>query len=259
MLVNSVIIILREVLEAALIISVLLAISQQLKISRKWLFFALLIGLAGASVYATYIEIVSMAMEGVGQEVVNASLHLLIYGFIVMLIFSIKDRAYYRYLVLAMASCVAMAIIREGSEIVIYIGGFISSPELFVSVSIGSIIGAGIGISIGVFFYYLIASLSLNNGVRFGLLLLILIAGGMILQATQLLIQADLIISQQPLWDSSSLISERSLIGQLLYALLGYEATPTPIQIFCYIASLILMIFMTFKTLHYINLEDGNP
>ncbi|RKZ92374.1 MAG: FTR1 family iron permease [Gammaproteobacteria bacterium] len=191
-------------------------------------------------------------MEGVGQEVVNASLHLLIYGFIVILVFSMKDRAYYRCMVLAMASCVAMATIREGSEIVIYVGGFISSPELFVSVSIGSIIGAGIGISIGVFFYYLITSMSLNHGLRFGLLLLILIAGGMILQATQLLIQADLIISQPPLWDSSSLISERSLIGQLLYALIGYESTPSLIQVFCYIASLFLMIFMIIKTLRYI-------
>lgn len=252
MLVNSVIIILREVLEAALIISVLLAISQQLKVSRKWLVFALLIGLAGASIYATYIEIVSLAMEGAGQEVVNASLHLLIYGFIIMLIFSIKDRAYYRYMVFAMGSCVAMAIIREGSEIVIYMGGFISSPELFVSVSIGSIIGAGIGISIGVFFYYLITSMSLNNGVRFGLFLLILIAGGMILQATQLLIQADLIISQPPLWNSSSLISERSLIGQLLYAMLGYESTPTPIQVFCYGISLVVMTALTFNTLRYL-------
>ncbi|RKZ92375.1 MAG: hypothetical protein DRQ40_08810 [Gammaproteobacteria bacterium] len=60
MLVNSVIIILREVLEAALIISVLLAISQQLKVSRQWLFFALFIGLTGASVYAAHIEFVSM-------------------------------------------------------------------------------------------------------------------------------------------------------------------------------------------------------
>ena len=252
MLVNSVIIILREVLEAALIISVLLAISQQLKVSRQWIFFALLIGFAAASIYATYIEVVSMAMEGVGQEVVNASLHLLIYSCIILLIFSIKDHAHHRLMILVMTSCVAIATIREGSEIIIYISGFISSPELFLTVSIGSIVGTGIGISIGVFFYYLITSMSFNKGIRLALFLLILIAGAMILQATQLLIQADLITSQQPLWNSSALISERSLFGQLLYALLGYEATPTPIQVYCYIASLILMTFMTFKTLRYI-------
>ncbi len=95
--------------------------------------------------------------------------------------------------------------------------------------------------------------MSFNKGIRLALFLLILIAGAMILQATQLLIQADIISSQQPLWNSSSLISERSLFGQMLYALLGYEATPTPIQVICYIASLFLMTFMTFKTLRYFN------
>lgn len=253
MLVNSVIIILREVLEAALIISVLLAISQQLKVSRQWIFFALAIGIVGSSIYATYIEDISMAMEGVGQEVVNGSLHLLIYSFIIMLIFSIRDRVYYQLMLLAMVSCVVMATIREGAEIIIYISGFISSPELLLTVSIGSIVGTGIGISIGVFFYYLITSMSFNKGIRLALFLLILIAGAMILQATQLFIQADIISSQQPLWNSSSLISERSLFGQMLYALLGYEATPTPIQVICYIASLFLMTFMTFKTLRYFN------
>jgi len=252
MLVNSVILILRGVLEAALFISVLLAISQQLKVSRRWIFFALLAGITGAAIYASYIEVISMAMEGVGQEVVNASLHLLVYSCIVLLIFSIKDRAHYRLMILVMTSCVAIATIREGSEIIIYISGFISSPELFLTVSIGSIVGTGIGISIGVFFYYLIISMSFNNGMRLALLLLILIAGAMILQATQLLIQGDLITSQQPLWNSSAVVSERSLFGQLLYALVGYEATPTPIQVYCYIASLILMIFMTVKTLRYI-------
>ena len=256
MLINSVILILREVLEAALIISVLLAISQQLKVSRQWMFFALLIGFAGASIYAVNIEAVSMAMEGVGQEVVNASLHLLIYSFILMLIFAIKDRAYHRLMILVMTGCVAIASIREGSEIIIYISGFISSPELFLTVSIGSIVGTGIGISVGVFFYYLIANMSFNNGIGLALFLLILIAGAMILQATQLLIQADLISSQQPLWNSSSFISERSLFGQLLYALLGYEATPTPIQVYCYITSLIVMTFMAFKTLRHIKQRD---
>jgi len=256
MLVNSVIIILREVLEAALVISVLLAISQQLKISRQWIFVALLVGFAGASIYARYIEVVSMAMEGVGQELVNGSLHLLIYSFIIILIYAIKDRAHYQLMILAMTSCVAMASIREGSEIIIYISGFVSSPELLLTVGIGSIVGTGIGISIGVFFYYLITSMSFNYGIRLSLLLLILIAGAMILQATQLFIQADFITSQQPLWNSSSFISEHSLFGQMLYALIGYEATPTPIQVFCYIASLLLMTFMTFKTLHYIKIKQ---
>ncbi|MFW5451786.1 MAG: FTR1 family protein [Methylophagaceae bacterium] len=249
MLINSVIIILREVLEAALIISVLLALSQKFQLPRSWVITALLIGLVGAYVYATNIESVSMALEGVGQEMTNASLHLLIYSFIVLLVITLKNAPHSRLILLSMTSCVAMATIREGSEIIIYISGFMSMPELFMPVIIGAIVGTGIGVSIGVFFYYLIANMAFNKGVMLGLFLLILIAGGMILQATQLLIQADYIVSQQPLWDSSSLINERSLIGQLLYALIGYEATPSPIQVICYFTSVTVITFMTVITL----------
>ncbi|MDH5592357.1 MAG: FTR1 family protein, partial [Gammaproteobacteria bacterium] len=123
------------------------------------------------------------------------------------------------------------------------------SPELLLPIIIGSAVGAGLGISIGVLFYYLIVNISLNRAVKVGLIILILIAGGMVSQAMQLLIQADFIISQQPLWDSSSLINERSLLGQLLYALIGYESTPAPIQFFCYAISLIITIILTTLTI----------
>ena len=255
MLLNSVIIILREVLEAALIVSVLLAMSQKLNISRRWLVIALLLGLVGAIIYAANINYISMAMEGVGQEVANASLHILIYSFIAIFIVSLKSHDNHQAIVISMLSCVALATIREGSEIVIYINGFVSVPELFYHVVIGSIVGAGIGVSIGIFFYYLISNLSLNKGISLGLLMLIFIAGGMVSQATQLLIQADFIVSQQALWDTSSLISERSLLGQMLYALIGYEATPTPIQSILYISSLIIMMGLSINTLRYRKVE----
>ncbi|PHS69040.1 MAG: iron permease [Methylophaga sp.] len=258
MLINSVIIILREVLEAALIISVLLAVSQKLQLSKQWLVAALIAGLIGAAVYAINLKMVSMAFEGSGQEIINANLHLLIYGFIFFLVAILKGKPYHRLTLLAMTSCVAVASIREGSEIIIYIHGFFAIPDLFLPVIIGSIIGMGIGISVGVLFYYLIVNMSFNNGIRLVLFLLILIAGGMIIQATQLLIQADIISSQLPLWDSSSIIDERSLFGQLLYALIGYESTPTATQVYCYITSLILMTFIANRTLKRFKLSHAS-
>lgn len=251
MLLNSVIIILREVLEAALIISVLLALSQKLNVSRSWLAIALVLGLIGSVIYAINISQISMAVEGVGQELVNASLHILIYSFIVVLIVSLRSRTYHQAIVISMLSCVALATIREGSEIIVYINGFMSIPELFYPVIIGSIVGTGIGISVGVFFYYMISNISLDKGIKLGLFILVLIAGGMVSQATQLLIQADFIVSQQALWDTSSLIGERSLLGQMLYALIGYEATPTPIQTILYISSLIITIGLSLNTLRH--------
>ena len=66
----------------------------------------------------------------------------------------------------------------------------------------------------------------------------------MMSQATQFLIQADWLASTEPVWDSSHIISEHSLPGQLLYALMAYEATPTWSQIIIYLTSLLLMLIV---------------
>ncbi|MFW5426239.1 MAG: FTR1 family protein [Methylophagaceae bacterium] len=251
MLINSVILILREVLEAGLIVTVLLALSQTLQLSKSWLITALLLGFASATLYALNIQTISLALEGVGQEVFNATIHIVLCAAIALFVFNMKDHQNSQHIRFIMIACVALAITREGSEIIIYIQGLMGIPDLVYPVLAGSIIGAGIGLSIGVFFYYLIANISFNKGLKLGLFLLILIAGGMMMQTTQLLIQADLIISQQALWNTSSLISERSLIGQLLYALIGYEATPTAIQVCAYLSSVIIMIFLSMRALRH--------
>jgi high-affinity iron transporter len=56
----------------------------------------------------------------------------------------------------------------------------------------------------------------------------------MLAQAATLLIQADILPSQAALWDTSGWVREDSLLGQLLYAIAGYEATPTLLQASAY-------------------------
>ena len=142
-----------------------------------------------------------------------------------------------------MFGCVALAVIREGSEIIVYIHGFSTIPDLFNPVLIGSSIGAGIGLSIGVFVYYFIVSLPFTYGVRSSFFVLVFIAGGMVSQATQMLLQADLISSELPIWDTSQLVSEQSIVGQILFAMMGYEATPILLQVVLYAASILLTGF----------------
>ncbi len=247
MFLNAVIIILREVIEASLIISIFLAFCQQFKLPRRWLLIALPLGLAIATLYAINMSTISQWLEGVGQEVINASLHGMVYFVIVLflvLAMTVRTGRYNQAIIWTMVAGVTFASIREGSEIILYIYGFIAIPELLQPVLLGSIIGAGLGLSVGVLFYYLLVSLPIRHGAKVGAVLGFLVAGGMVLQATQLLSQADLIISQYPLWDTSAWISERSVIGQLLYALVGYEATPTPIQVITYISALSLMLIL---------------
>lgn len=246
MLVNSVVIVLREVLEAALLVSVLLALSRHMQLKLRWLLAGAALGLVGAVVYARYLAHVSELFEGVGQELTNAALQFGVAATLTPVVFLVAryhglspDRT--RLLPLLMASAVALAIVREGSEIIIFVSGFLQMGSLVMSVSLGSLAGAAIGCSTGVLLYYLLLALPERRTAWISLILLGLAASSMCAQATKLLIQADWVTAARPLWDSSALISEQSLLGQLLYALIGYEATPATIEVIAYVGTIVLI------------------
>lgn len=246
MLVNSVVIVLREVLEAALLISVLLALSRRMQLKPGWLLAAAVLGLVGAVAYARFFVPISAMFEGVGQEATNAALQFGVAAAIAPIAFIVarhRGVAANRVAVLPvlMALAVALAISREGSEIIIFVSGFLQMESLVKSIALGSLAGAAIGFSIGVLLYYLLLALQEQRSTWISLLLLGLAASSMYSQATKLLIQADWLAAAAPLWDSSAAIPEQSIFGQLLYALIGYEATPATIEVAAYAGGLALV------------------
>lgn len=246
MLLSSVVLVLREALEAALLFSVLMVLSRRLGGSFHWVVLALCAGLLGAVVYGSNIDLISEWFDGVGQEVVNALLQLAIYLLICILTFLVVLRARgisisSNALFALMAGSVALAVVREGSEIMIYLSAFMQLPDQRMPVVAGSAIGAGIGVSVGVVFYYALLSLGGRVAIMTGAFFLALVAAAMVSQSVQLLTQADWLPSQYPLWDSSWLVSEQSVTGQLLYALVGYEATPTPGQLTAYVFAVVML------------------
>ena len=103
-------------------------------------------------------------------------------------------------------------------------------------------LGIGVGFSIGALLYYLLLGFRRAVTVALTVGLLALIGAGMWSQAAMLLVQADWLPDSQPLWNSSGWLPEGSLLGQLLYALIGYEATPGPWQVGLYGASILLAL-----------------
>lgn len=246
MLLSSVVLVLREVLEAALLFSLLMALSKRLGISLRWVLVALVIGALGAAICGFNTDRISELFAGVGQEVLNAGMQ---YGIFILLcgvgaaaVLHARGFPMPPYLLpVLMASSVIIALIREGSELMIYLSGFLLGSDQWAAVLTGSAIGAGIGVSVGAVFYFALITLEPRRVVMVGLVLLVLIAAGMVLQATELLIQADWLPAAFPLWDTSALLSEQSIAGQLLYALIGYEATPTALQLGAYITAVLVV------------------
>ena len=161
MLLNSVVIVLREALEAALMISILLALSRILDMRVRWVAVALVLGLLSAALYGSSLSTISDLFDGVGQEVTNATMQYLVFALLVYCLYRLSrnGQAGTVTLTVAMALAVMLAIAREGSEILVYVSGFLHSEDFFTSVAIGSTIGAIIGISVGVLFYYLLLAL----------------------------------------------------------------------------------------------------
>ncbi|KKN69452.1 hypothetical protein LCGC14_0440890 [marine sediment metagenome] len=255
MLLNAVIIVLREVIEASLIISLFLAFSQRFNHGRPWLLNTFLLGLIGAAIYAFNIEQLSQSFDGVGQELTNAGIQIIIYLVLLVFLMTAMRRPLTAFdsilITIMMIIGVVFAAVREGSEIIIYIHGFVTVPDLLESVLLGSAIGAGIGVSIGICIYYLLINMPVKISAKVGYLLIVLLAGSMISQTVQQLTQADWIVSQYPLWDTSTWISEHSVTGQLLYAVIGYEATPTAIQVTAYLLALLFIILLSGYSWNY--------
>lgn len=257
MFLNAVVLILQEILEAALLIAVLMVLGRvffrqwltEARVARSWVGYAVALGAFCAWGYAAITPTISEWFDYVGQEVMNALLHFCGLLGLVILCFIVPSRMLQdrqtlriRIAYLSMLLVVTLALVREGSEIIIYLTGVTGQGDNVMPVLLGGSIGAGIGISCGIFLYYTLISLSPAWTLRIGMILLALISGNMASQIIMLLSQADWIPYTATAWDSSSLLAENSIPGHLLYALVGYESSPSIMQAVCYLLGIVLIL-----------------
>lgn len=243
-LIEAVLVVLREVLEFAPLVGVLLAAGAQAGVRGRWLPVALGIGLAGAWGYMRCMGAVSAWFDGVGYELVNAGLQILVYALLLGVIGVLARqpaRAPDVFGWLAMGA-IASAVTREGAEILLYLSAFQGRPQAVPDLLLGALLGLGVGFSTGALLYYLLRGLPRRLAGRATVLLLAVVGAGLWSQASALLTQADWLPAHAPLWDTAAVVPEDTLLGQFLYALLGYEATPGPWQVGLAAAALALAL-----------------
>lgn len=72
--------------------------------------------------------------------------------------------------------------------------------------------------------------------------MILLLAAGMASQAAGFLNQAGLLPALKPmLWDTSGILTIRSIVGQLLHILVGYDPRPSGIQMVFYAVTLVVI------------------
>src|SRR5215510_1841892 len=250
------IIVFREVLEAALIVSIVLAASLGAPGRGYWVSTGVGAGVIGASLVAVFASNIAAALSGVGQELFNAAILLLAVGMLGWHIvwmsrhgreLAASARAIGNAVIsgarplYVLAVVCGVAVLREGSETVLFLYGIAAGGGLgAVSLASGGLLGLAWGIGIGAVLYFGLLHIPTQRLFAVTNWMVLLLAAGMAAQAAGFLVQADLLPPLgQALWDSSGFLAENSLIGKALHTLVGYVSRPDGIQILFYLFTLL--------------------
>ncbi len=254
---DSVLLVLREVLEAALFISLLFALCSKLRLRWRWGVIAISGGLLASWLLSHFAYVIAEAGEGIGQELVNALLYaiailcfMLLNAILISLLFAgpMDEGSTARRLTrpsqvyVLSALVVACSIAREGSEVWIYLSGFSLDWATLASAVMGGLVGAGIGVSLGSLVYYGFAFMRDRYFFPLFVVLTSFVIGGLAMQVAKQLMQIGWLESGRPIWDTTWLVNERSWFGEMLRALFGYDANPDRTQAMCYFGALVISL-----------------
>lgn len=255
----SLLIVFREALEAGLIVGIVLAATQGVVGRGRWIAGGIAAGAAGAGLVAVFAAALSDAFEGAGQEIFTASI---LFFAVVMLSWHILWMSHHgramaaelhavgkavrlgQRSLAALAVVIAIAVVREGAEVVLFLYGIIvSSHTSAASLVGGGVAGLGLAAAVSWLLYRGLVAIpmhrlfSVTNG------LIALLAAGMAGQAAAVLHGADLLPGWgEHLWDTSAWLPDDSLVGRSLHALIGYSARPSGIQLVAYLVTLVTLV-----------------
>ena len=243
------VVVFRETLEAALIVTIVLAATKGLVGSRRWIGLGLVGGLAGAAIVAVLADAITQSVQGMGQELFNAAI--LLTAVVMLGWHNVWMQQHGREMaanlratsaavhagersLFALTMVVGLAVLRDGSETVLFLFGLATGGG-WTNMLIGGALGVAAGVLVGVVLYFGLLRIPQRHlfAVTSGLILLL--AAGLAAQAVNYLVQADVLSALGgSVWDSSWLLDEDSHVGRILHVLIGYTAQPTPLQLIAY-------------------------
>lgn len=251
------ILVFREVLEAAMIVSIVAAATRGVAGRWRWIGSGLLLGCVGAGVVAAGAGRLADAMSGMGQEWFNAGVLLAAAAMIGWHVIWMarhgrvlaadagrfgNDVSEGRRPLTALMIVVALAVLREGSEVVLFGYGLLSSGSGAGDLLTGGLLGVLSGVAAGLAMYAGLLRIPMRHFFSATNGLLTLLAAGLAASAAGFLAQADVLPTlANPLWDTSAVLSDESWLGRTLHALVGYTAQPSGMQVLLYLSIVIVL------------------
>ena len=252
----TLLVVFREAIEAGLIVGIVLAASRGVPGRNLQVGLGVLAGVVGACLVAVFAGRLANAFDGAGQEIFNA----VILGTAVLMLawhviwmarhgrqMAAEMRAVGKAVregvrpVSALSVVVGVAVLREGSELVLFLYG----------IAIGGGGGAGAmltGGAGGLTLAVLLTAFTYAGLIRLPAAALFAVTGwlvtflaaGLAAQTAGFLQQGGVVDAMAAtVWNSSALLSETSLGGRMLHTLIGYSDRPSELQLLVYLVTLL--------------------
>ena len=258
----SLILVFREAMEAGLIVGIVLAASAGVRGRGKWIAGGIGAGISGACLLAVFAGALSDLFEGAGQEAFTATILLFAVAMLTWHVVWMSHHgrqmaAEFRQIgkevqlgqrsLAALAVVVAVATMREGAEVALFLYGVVVAshtgmPSLIAGGVAGLLLAAAMSWMLyrGLLAIPLHRLFSVTNG------LIALLAAGMAGQAAAVLHAADILPGWgERMWDTSFILEDNSILGKALHALIGYSARPSGIQLAAWVGTLAALIVLS--------------
>lgn len=251
-------IVFRETLEAALFVGIVAASTRGVIHRTRWLSFGVAVGTSGAMLMAKAMGQISNWADGMGQDIVtlcilSIALCMLAWHCIWVSPNSnqmIQDAKQIGastsqgdQTLWALAVAVALSVLREGAETVLFVSGLITgSSESQGAIILGVAIGLTMGALAGWLIYEGLGKVKSQRLFAVTNILMLMLAGSLASQLAKTASQADWIsVFGEQAWDISALLSNDSAIGMVLHGVIGFDASPTQLQVLFYMSTTLLI------------------
>jgi len=257
----TLLIVFREVIEAGLIVGIVLAATKGVPQRDLWVGYGVVAGVAGACLVAAFASEIGELFQGSGQELFNAGILLLAVSMLTWhnVWMASHGRAMAQEMRQVGAAVVAgrrplaalsvvcgVAVLREGSEVVLFLYGIAVSGGTSAGMMAGGVLGLFAGASVSALMYLGLLTIpaqylfSVTSG------LITLLAAGLAAQAVASLQQGGYVeFLTSTVWDTSWLLSDNSVLGRLLHTLVGYTDRPSGAQLLVYLVTITVIVGLT--------------
>jgi high-affinity iron transporter len=252
------IIVFRETLEAALFVGIIAASTRGLVNRTHSLSIGVALGALGSLLMASMMGRISDWANGIGQEIVDAVILTIALAMLAWHCIWVSNNSQRvvqeakqigsatsqgHQTLWALAIVVALSVLREGAETVLFVSGLMAGSTMSTSELISSAVaGVALGICAGWLVYKGLGFIKTSRLFQITNILILLLAGSLASQIAKTANQADWIsVFSEQAWDISDLIPSKSMTAMVMHGVFGFDVSPTQLQVIFYLTAICLI------------------